>query len=181
MRRGIGPLPWPGSWQRSPVAAWLGEESWSRPGGGVWLLLTHRHSAVFPHRESISQTASRPHSHGPGCAQRHRGGQWRAFCIWWAADFHGHARVLMPHLVGMKDQSHCIPSPEHNPQLGGETPLHPRTVSSPEWGHRSLLEDEGMGKCREECARYRGAQRWQPLALEVRFCREGDLSCHSDA
>lgn len=123
---------------------------------GGWLLLTHRHSAVFPHRESISQTASRPHSQGPGCPQRHRGGQWRAFCIWWAADFHGRARVLMPHLVGMKDQSRCTPSPEHNPQLGGETPLHPRTVSSPEWAHRSLLEDEGMGKCRDECARYRG-------------------------
>lgn len=44
-----------------------------------------------------------------------------------------------------------------------------------------MLEDEGMGKCREECARYRGAQRWQLLALGVRFCREDDLSCHSDA
>lgn len=30
---GTGPSPQPGSWRRSPVAAQLGEESWSRPGG----------------------------------------------------------------------------------------------------------------------------------------------------
>lgn len=30
---GPGPSPQPGSWRRSPVAAQLGEESWSRPAG----------------------------------------------------------------------------------------------------------------------------------------------------
>lgn len=67
---------------------------------------------AFPHRESISQTASRPHSLGPGCAWRHRSGggvSGAAVGTICTADgiprlagcsLRGRARVLLPGLVG---------------------------------------------------------------------------------
>lgn len=97
----LGPCPSPGPGRGARRPPSLERKAGAGlAGGGRLLLLTHRHSAgqsrpaAFLHWESISQTASRPHSHRPRCARRHWaggwGGQWRGCehclgCRWHSA------------------------------------------------------------------------------------------------